>query len=550
MLRSLSIRDFVIVDFLELELASGFTVFTGETGAGKSILIDALALALGGRGDASVVREGAPRADITAEFSPQPEVLPWLAEQAFEGDGDAILLRRVIDSAGRSKAFINGVPATAAQLRELGEMLVDIHGQHAHQSLLRVDAQRQLLDAQAGLKAQAAEVAAAYKTWRALARQREEFEANARNVLVERERLAWQVAELEKLAVKPGEWDELSLEQSRLSNAAALIEGAQESLEEISEAEAGSLLARLSAMDHKLERLVDLDSGIKPVLEMLEPARIQLQEAAYALRAYLDKLELDPQRLREVDARVDAIHSVARKFRMEADALPAELERLSAELATLAQASDLDGLRARETELEQAYRALAGKLSRARAKAGAELSAAVSAAMQDLSMSGGRFEISLKPCEPASHGLEQVEFLVAGHAGTTPRPLQKVASGGELARISLAISVIASSATATPTLIFDEVDSGIGGGVAEVVGRLLKRLGQARQVLCVTHLPQVASQANQHFQVSKATREDGRTVSGIAPLDGRGRVEEVARMLGGLEITATTRKHARELLAS
>ncbi len=550
MLRSLSIRDFVIVDTLELELASGFSVFTGETGAGKSILIDALALTLGGRGDASVVREGAARADISAEFSPHPDALPWLAEQAFEGDGDAILLRRVIDNAGRSKAFINGVPATATQLRELGEMLVDIHGQHAHQSLLRVDAQRQLLDAQAGLKNQVAEVATAYKSWRALARQREEFEANARNVLLERERLAWQVAELEKLAVKPGEWDELTLEQSRLSNAAALIEGAQEALEEISEAETGTLLARLSAMDHKLARLSELDSGIKPALEMLEPARIQLQEAAYALRAYLDKLELDPQRLNQVDARVDAIHSASRKFRIEADAMPAELEKLSAELASLAEASDLESLRARESELEQAYRTLAEKLSRERAKAAAQLSAAVSAAMQELSMAGGRFEISLKPCEPASHGLEQVEFLVAGHAGTTPRPLQKVASGGELARISLAISVIASSATATPTLIFDEVDSGIGGGVAEVVGRLLKRLGQARQVLCVTHLPQVASQANQHFQVSKATREDGRTVSAIAPLDGKGRVEEVARMLGGLEITATTRKHARELLAS
>jgi DNA repair protein RecN (Recombination protein N) len=550
MLRSLSIRDFVIVDLLELELAPGFSVFTGETGAGKSILIDALALTLGGRADASVVREGAARADITAEFAPHPDALPWLAEQAFEGDGDAILLRRVIDGAGRSKAFINGVPATAAQLRELGEMLVDIHGQHAHQSLLRADAQRELLDAQAELKPQAAEVATAFRAWKNLARQREEFETNARNVLIERERLGWQVAELEKLALKPGEWDELTLEQSRLSNAAALIEGAQEALEEISEAEAGAMLSRLSAMDHKLARLAELDGGLKPVLEVLEPARIQLQEAAYALRAYLDKLELDPQRLREVDARVDAIHSAARKFRLEADALPAELERLSAELATLSQASDLEGLRAREAELEQAYRAQAGKLSTARAKAGGKLSAAVTAAMQDLSMAGGRFEISLKPGEPASHGLEQVEFLVAGHAGSTPRPLQKVASGGELARISLAISVIASSATATPTLIFDEVDSGIGGGVAEVVGRLLKRLGQARQVLCVTHLPQVASQAGQHFQVSKESRPDGRTVSSIAALDSRSRVEEVARMLGGLEITATTRKHARELLAS
>ena len=550
MLRSLSICDFVIVDAIDLELAPGFTVFTGETGAGKSILIDALALALGGRGDASVVREGAARADISAEFAPHEDALPWLLENAFEGDGQAILLRRVIDSAGRSRAFINGVSATATQLRELGEMLVDIHGQHAHQSLMRADAQRQLLDQQASLGPQLREVTAAYKAWRAVARQREEFEANARSVLVERERLAWQVAELEKLAVKPGEWGELSTEQSRLANAAALIEGAQAALEDISEAESGAMLSRLAAMDHKLARLVELDAGLKPVMEVLEPARIQLQEAAYALRDYLDKVELDPERLREVDARVDAIHSTARKFRLEPEALPAEFERLSAELSQLAEATDLEGLRAQEAKLEQAYRALAGKLSKARAQAASHLSKAVTQAMQELSMAGGRFEVALKPCEPASHGLEQVEFLVAGHAGTTPRPLQKVASGGELARISLAISVIASNATATPTLIFDEVDSGIGGAVAEVVGRLLKRLGQERQVLCVTHLPQVASQANQHFQVSKAGGEGGRTVSQIAPLDAKGRVEEIARMLGGVEITATTRKHARELLAS
>jgi DNA repair protein RecN (Recombination protein N) len=550
MLRALSIRDFVIVDAIDLELAPGFTVFTGETGAGKSILIDALALALGGRGDASVVREGAARADISAEFNPHPDALPWLADHAFEGEGDAILLRRVIDSAGRSRAFINGVSATAAQLRELGEMLVDIHGQHAHQSLLRSDAQRLLLDQQAGLVGQLCEVGAAYKAWKAVQRQREEFENNARNVLLERERLAWQVGELEKLAIKPGEWSELSQEQSRLSNAAALIEGAQEALEEISEAESGAMLSRLSAMDHKLARLVELDGGLKPVLEVLEPARIQLQEAAYALRAYLDRVELDPDRLREVDARVEAIHSTARKFRLDPEELPAEFERLSADLAQLAQASDMEGLRAEEKKLEEAYRALATRLSKARAKAGQQLSKAVTEAMQELSMAGGRFEIALRPGEPAAHGLEQVEFLVAGHAGTTPRSLQKVASGGELARISLAISVITSGATATPTLIFDEVDSGIGGGVAEVVGRLLKRLGQERQVLCVTHLPQVASQANQHFQVSKASADGGRTVSRILPLDERARVEEVARMLGGLEITATTRKHARELLAS
>lgn len=548
MLRTLSIRDFVIVDAIELEFSPGFSVFTGETGAGKSILIDALALALGGRGDASVVREGAAKADITAEFSSSAELDAWLAENEFSNEDGGALLRRVIDNAGRSKAFINGIAATATQLRELGEQLVDIHGQHAHQSLLKTDAQRVLLDNQAGLQDEVKAVAAAYKAWRALARQREEFETNAKNVLLERERLEWQVGELEKLAVKPGEWTDISNEHSRLSHAASLIEGAQEALSLISEADT-PMLSQLSSLNTRIGKLVDLDAGLQPVLDALEPARIQLQEAVYALNDYLSRVELDPARLREVEVRLENIHSASRKFHVAADDLPQELETLSAQLKQLADASDLDALRAQEEKLKAVYTSAAQKLTKARTKAAKALGDAVTAAMQDLSMSGGKFAIALQPCEPASYGLEQIEFMVAGHAGTTPRPLAKVASGGELARIALAISVITSSATATPTLIFDEVDSGIGGGVAEVVGRLLRRLGQDRQVLCVTHLPQVASQANQHFQVSKQNNK-GKTASSIAALDSNARVEEIARMLGGLEITATTRTHARELLAN
>jgi DNA repair protein RecN (Recombination protein N) len=548
MLRTLTIRDFVIVDSIELEFSSGFTVFTGETGAGKSILIDALTLALGGRGDASVVREGASKADITAEFSTGPDADAWLDANEFASEDGGVLLRRVIDNAGRSKVFINGVAATAAQLRELGEMLVDIHGQHAHQSLLKTDAQRVLLDSQADLQDDAKAVATAFKAWRALAKQREEFETNAKNVLLERERLEWQVSELEKLAPKAGEWDEVSNEYSRLSHAATLIEGAQEALQAISESDDHPMLSQLSTLNAKLGKLADIDAGLKPVLDILEPAQIQLQEAVYALNDYLSRIELDPARLREVEARMSDLHSTARKFHVEPSALPQELEELSAQFKQLADASDLDALRAQEEKLKASYMALAQKLSKARAKAAKALGEAVTAAMQELSMAGGRLTIALNPCEPASYGLEQVELLVAGHAGTTPRPLAKVASGGELARIALAISVIASSATATPTLIFDEVDSGIGGAVAEVVGRLLKRLGQDHQVLCVTHLPQVASQANQHFQVSKSS-VGGKTISSIEALDNKARVEEVARMLGGLEITATTRKHAQELLA-
>jgi DNA repair protein RecN (Recombination protein N) len=553
MLRTLTIRDFVIVDAIELEFASGFSVFTGETGAGKSILIDALQLALGGRGDASVVREGAAKADITAEFSVGAAAAAWLEHNEFAIEDGGALLRRVIDNAGRSKAFINGIAATATQLRDLGDLLVDIHGQHAHQSLLKSEAQRTLLDNQANLRDGGAEllaraVAAAHKEWRALARQREELEKDARNVLAERERLEWQVSELDKLAAKPGEWAEVSNEHSRLSHAASLLEGAQEALAAISESD-HPILSQLSSLNAKLGKLVDVDAGLQGVLDCMEPARIQLQEAVYALNDYLDKVELDPERLRQVDQRLEALHGAARKFRVTPDELPREHAALAEKLRQLADASDLDGLRKQEQLVEARYMDAAARLSKVRAAAAKLLGTQVTAAMQELNMTGGSFAVGLNPAEPSSSGLEQVEFLVAGHAGVAPRPLAKVASGGELARIALAISVITSNATTTPTLIFDEVDSGIGGAVAEVVGRLLKRLGQQRQVLCVTHLPQVASQANQHFQVAKGTTA-GKTVSHIDVLDNKARVEEVARMLGGLEITATTRKHARELLAS
>lgn len=547
MLRTLSIRDFVIVDSIELEFSSGFSVFTGETGAGKSILIDALTLALGGRGDASVVREGASRADIGADFSASPRAEQWLAAHALQAEEGGILLRRVIDNAGRSKGYINGIAATATQLRELGEMLVDIHGQHAHQSLLKSEAQRQLLDAQGNLEDEARKVAAAYKSWRSLVRQREEFEHDTKNNLLERERLEWQVGELQKLGPQPGEWETTSQEFSRLSHAASLIEGAQEALEAISESDR-PMLSQLTGLTQKLEKLVDIDAALKPVLDLIEPARIQLQEAVYGLNDYLGRVELDPERLRLVEARMAELHAASRKYHVQPEQLPEELEQLSARLAALLTASDTVAMRKMEQAAFDAYAAVAKKLGKSRAKAAVLLSGSVTAAMQDLSMTGGQFSIALTPTEPAAYGLEQVEFMVAGHAGTTLRPLAKVASGGELARIALAISVITSSATATPTLIFDEVDSGIGGGVAEVVGRLLKKLGHDQQVLCVTHLPQVASQAVQHFEVSKGST-GGKPVSRIHALDASARVEEIARMLGGLEITATTRKHARELLA-
>ncbi|MBC7686419.1 MAG: DNA repair protein RecN, partial [Bdellovibrionales bacterium] len=334
-----------------------------------------------------------------------------------------------------------------------------------------------------------------------------------------------------------------------LSHAASLLEGAQEALATISESD-HPMLSQLSSLNIKLGKLVAIDAQLQPVLDCMEPARIQLQEAVYALNDYLDRVDLDPDRLRQVEARLEAIHGTARKFRVTPEELPEEHANLSERLRQLADASDLEGLRKQEAKIEEEYRSAAKRLSKTRVTAASLLGTQVTAAMQELNMTGGSFVVGLNPCEPTGTGVEQVEFLVAGHAGVAPRPLAKVASGGELARIALAISVITSNATTTPTLIFDEVDSGIGGAVAEVVGRLLKRLGQERQVLCVTHLPQVASQANQHFQVAKGTTDKGKTVSHIDVLDNKARVEEVARMLGGVEITATTRKHARELLAS
>ena len=553
MLRHLSIRDFVIVAALDIEFDTGFTVFSGETGAGKSILIDALALTLGARADASVVRAGQARADITASFSTHALADAWLAEQALDGSGQeagSVMLRRVLDANGRSRAFINGTPATLAQLREVGEMLVDIHGQHAHQLLMRPDAQRALFDGHAGLSAQTAQVAQAWRAWREATAATEAAQGRERELQLERERLAWQLSELEKLAPQPGEWEEINAEHRRLSHAASLIDGVQSALGTLSEAE-DALIGQLSGMVSRLRALAEIDSGLNDTLASLEPAEIQLQEAAYSLSHYSQRLDLDPQRLATVETRLDALHAAARKFRLRPESLPDEFEARRAQLAALDAATDIAALQAHAAQLHASYLQHAQTLSKARAGAAKALGDAVTTGMQDLSMEGGSFEVALVAlAEGGAYGLEQIEFRVAGHPGVPLRPLAKTASGGELARISLALSVIASTANPTPTLIFDEVDSGIGGAVAEVVGRLLRQLGSMRQVLCVTHLPQVAARGERHFRVAKATQSDGVTVSTVMPLDKPLRVEEVARMLGGLEITATTRKHAKEMLSA
>lgn len=548
MLRSLSIRDFVIVDQLELDFGSGFGALTGETGAGKSILLDALGLALGGRGEAGMVRVGRERADVIAEFDlPEGDGLrDWLGEQALPLEEGCVLLRRTIDVNGRSRAWINGVVVTLAQLRAAGEWLADIHGQHAHHALLRADAQRVLLDAQAGAQALVAEVGARYREWQRLARLRLEAENDSASSARERELLAWQLQELDELAFDADEWGEINAEHGRLAHAAGLMEGADETLDALGEGEV-AVCSVLRHLDARIASLADIDPGLGDVRELLASAAIQADEALHALRRYRDRLDLDPQRLNEIERRIAAVTDMARKYRVSADALPELREQWKARFETLEASADPERLAADEARARKDYDAAAERLSAARRPAAEVLSREITEAMQTLAMAGGRFEVALEPCDPGASGVENVEFRVAANPGQTLRSLAKVASGGELSRIGLAIQVMTSRASETPTLIFDEVDVGIGGRVAEIVGKLLARLGESRQVMCVTHLPQVAACADWQWRIAKR-EQAGETVSEVTPLDREGRVEEIARMLGGVNITSTTREHAAEML--
>ena len=549
MLRHLSIRDFVIVDRLELAFEAGFGALTGETGAGKSILLDALGLALGGKAEAGVVRSGQARAEIVAEFDLPPDgpLRAWLAEQEIDADEGVLLMRRVIESGGRSKAWLNGSPVVLAQLRTAGEWLADIHGQHAHHALLRPDAQLALVDAHGGLVAQAAEVAERHRAWSALRRAREAAEEGASSTERERELLGWQVAELRELAFEPEEWAQLNQEQARLAHAVGLIEGSAEVIDGLADGE----YALVSQLERLLSRVADMathDGQLADVQELLGSASIQLDEALHAMRRYRDRLDLDPDRLAEIDQRIQAITAMARKYRVAPEGLPEVLADSVGRLDRLVRQSDPEALAREESAAKSAFLAVAEPLSAARRKIAAELSAAVTEAMQSLAMGGAQFEIALRPVEEgAASGLESVEFLVTANASQPLRPMARVASGGELSRIGLAIQVITSRNAATPTLIFDEVDVGIGGRVAEIVGRLLRQLGDDRQVLCVTHLPQVAAQARWQWSIAKETR-DGETLSRVTPLDDAARIEEIARMLGGVNITDTTRSHAAEML--
>ncbi|MDR0634914.1 MAG: DNA repair protein RecN [Azoarcus sp.] len=550
MLQRLSIRDFVIVDRLELEFADGFGALTGETGAGKSILLGALGLALGERADASVVRGGRDKADIVAEFDlpPGAALAAWLAEQELDADEGLLILRRVVDAGGRSRSWINGTPATLAQLRSLGQWLADIHGQHAHHALLRAETQRDLLDTHAGATGLAAEVAAHWREWQRLAGLRQAAERDTAASARERELLGWQLKELEELAFDADQWREINAEHGRLAHAADLVGGVGEVLDGLGDGER-AVRAALGHCASRLGAMTAIDPALAEVRDLLDAAAIQADEALHALRRYRDRLDLDPARLAEIERRIGAVMDVARKHRVAAEELPALVADWRARLDALEASADPARLAAAEEAARAAFEAAAARLTEARRAAAAALSAEITGAMQSLAMAGGKFEAALIAGEPSAHGRETVEFQVAANQGQTLRALAKVASGGELSRIGLAIQVMTSRDSATPTLIFDEVDVGIGGRVAEIVGQSLHRLGRDRQVLCVTHLPQVAARADWQWQIAKETR-DNQTLSAVTPLAGSTRVEEIARMLGGVEITDTTRRHAAEMLAS
>jgi DNA repair protein RecN (Recombination protein N) len=542
-LKRITLRDFVIVRELELDLSGGFSVLTGETGAGKSILIDALQLALGSRADAGTVREGASRADISAEFDSPPAIAAWLEQAGFD-QSDSLLLRRTVDTQGKSRSWINGSPATATQLRDIGDQLLDIHGQHAWQSLTRPDSVRGLLDAYAGASTSALQTR--WTAWRSAQKTLADAHAARDALQQEQERLAWQIGEVDKLAPGSDEWDGLNAEHTRLSHAQALLDAVQTAIAALEDEETGAL-AQLSRARTALQNQEHIAPEYTALTEVLASSLAQAEDAAHSLHGTLRKTELDPQRLDALDERLSQWMSLARRYKRPPAELPGLLASWKAEQARLDAAADVAGLEAVCARALQHYNTEALALGKTRSAAAPQLAKAITAAMQGLGMQGGQFQVVLQKTEPSASGLEEVQFLVAGHAGSTPRAIGKVASGGELSRIALAIAVTTSALGTAQTLIFDEVDSGVGGAVAETVGRLMKQLGRDRQVLAVTHLPQVAACADHHLVVAK--QRDGKsTVSSVALVQGEQRVAEVARMLGGEKLSGTTLAHAKEML--
>ncbi len=553
MLMNLQVRDFAIIDRIDIEFAPGMTVLTGETGAGKSILVDALGYVLGDRGSAQLVRDGARRAEFAAEFdvSALPAATAWLEEQALDLEGDC-LLRRVVGADGRSRAFINGNAVPLSQLKSLGEMLLDIHGQHFHQSLGRREIQRDLLDHFGGLLDDRAVVATHFIEWRTLTERLDQLLSAEADRASRLDLLTFQLQELDTLAVSAEEFAALAAERQKLQHSGRLAEGVTLALEQLFDSEAGNANSHVADAVRSLRQLAAYDAELEPVVELLETANIQVAEAVDSLRRYGDDIDMDPGRRDWVEERLDAIRNLTRKHRVEPAELAEFAERLRAEHDELSHAEE----RGKELEQQAAaakaeYLEHARALSDARGAAASRFGAAVTEAMHGLGMPGGVFEVSLARLDEAAArpwGLDDIEFRISANPGQAPQALARVASGGELSRMSLAIQVIASDGSAIPTMVFDEVDSGVGGGVAEMVGRRLQELGDNRQVLCVTHLPQVASLADQHFRISKVS--DGKTTrTQVHCLSGEERVEELARMLGGVEITRKTLEHAAEMLA-
>ena len=548
MLLALSLQNFVIVEKLHLDFQTGFTVLTGETGAGKSITLNALSLLLGDKADYSQVREGAKEAVLSALFdiSNQPDLADTLREQGLlEDDGDELSVRRIIDAKGKSRSFINNQAATLAQLKAISSQLIDIHGQNAHHSLNHESAQRRLLDAFAGCLPLAEQTKTHYRAWQAAQQALQAAREQSEQTDVERERLEWQFNELNQLNTEEGEWEALSRSHDSLANAAELLEAAYEAQEYVSGDDGMKSLAR------RCHRLLDSLGNIEPrfaeSLEMLDSIDAELSEISHLLGNVIDSVEINPNELAAKEKRMQELMSAARKYRIEPEQLPEKYLAVQAALQDLEAAADIDALEQAVAEAERQYRHAAQQLSAARAKAACTLAEETTAHMQQLAMKGAKFHIELLPSQPTEHGLEHIQYQVAANKGSRLQPLNKVASGGELARISLSIQVVTSQYTQVPTLIFDEVDTGIGGGVAETVGKALQLLGRKHQVLAITHLPQVAACGEHHWQVAK--RSDGeQTVSEIKVLDTEARIEELARMLGGEKITATTRQHAAEML--
>jgi len=554
MLTSLQVRNFAIIDQVEVEFSPGMTVLTGETGAGKSILVDALGLVLGERGGSGLVRTGAKRAEFTAEFDLQnlPGARHWLEEQMLDLE-DECNLRRVINADGRSRAFINGNSVPQQSLKTLGEMLLDIHGQHFHQSLGHRNVQRELLDYFGGLVDLGVATGSAFSDWQDLAKQLGDLESANADRESRLELLRFQINELDALDLAPDEIIELARERQKLQNSGRLAEGVHRALQQLYDGDPGNAQSSLADATHAIDSLSSVDESLRPALNLLQDANIQITETVDLLRRYSDDLDMDPARQNWVEERLDAIHTIARKHRIEAE----EIDHLHLQLK--GQLNDLEHAEERGAELVQAtaqaessYRKSARRLSAGRSKAAKAFSKEVTDAMSNLGMPGGVFAARVESRDiddPRPWGMDNIEYQISANPGQELQPLSRVASGGELSRMSLAIQVIASDGSSIPTMVFDEVDSGVGGGVAEMVGLRLRELGETRQVFCVTHLPQVASLASNHFRIMKIT--DGKsTKTGIAALGEDERVEELARMLGGVEITQRTREHAAEMLRS